>query len=188
LTPGSVSISLGSAQSFRALVSSGGHPDSGVRWSVASLSCPSGCGSIDSNGNYTAPSILPNPSLVTITATSVADSTKQASAALSIASNFDLQLTGPSTLQSGVTAALIATLTPAANSKPSGVLSWSLSGPGCTAGACGILNVVTTESSGTAEVNDTTSYTAPSSVPQPSSVTITVTPLADPRRGLKPLS
>jgi hypothetical protein len=84
LTPGSVSISLGSAQSFRALVSSGGHPDSGVRWSVASLSCPSACGSIDSNGNYTAPSILPNPSLVTITATSVADSAKQASAALSV--------------------------------------------------------------------------------------------------------
>ena len=182
LMPGSVSISLGGAQSFRASVSSSGHPDSSVRWSVSGSSCPSGCGSIDSNGNYTAPSILPNPSLVTITATSVADSTKQASAALSIASNFNLQLTGPSTLQSGVTAALIATLTPAANSKPSGVLSWSLSGPGCTAGASGILKVVTTESSGTAEVNDTASYTAPSSVPQPNSVTITVTPLADPSK------
>ena len=125
---------------------------------------------------------MPNPSLVTITATSVADSAKQASAALSVSSNFNLQLTGPSTLQSGVTAALIATLTPAANSKPSGVLSWSLSGPGCSAGACGILKVVTTESSGTAEVNDTASYTAPSSVPQPTSVTITVTPLADPSK------
>jgi hypothetical protein len=42
--------------------------------------------------------------------------------------------------------------------------------------------VVTTESSGTAEVNDTASYTAPSSVPQPTSVTITVTPLADPSK------
>ena len=182
LMPGSVSISLGGAQSFRASVSSNGHPDNTVRWSVSGLSCPSACGSIDSNGNYTAPSILPNPPLVTITATSVADSAKQASAAISVASNFNLQLTGPSTLQSGVTAALIATLTPTANSKPSGVLSWSLSGPGCSAGACGILKVVTTESSGTAEVNDTASYTAPSSVPQPNSVTITVTPLADPSK------
>jgi hypothetical protein len=71
LIPGSVSISLGDTQSFRASVSSSGHPDNTVRWSVFGLSCPSSCGSIDSNGNYTAPSILPNPPLATREGTQV---------------------------------------------------------------------------------------------------------------------
>src|SRR5208282_4835526 len=93
-----------------------------------------------------------------------------------------LQLSAPASLQPGVTAALVATMTPVAGSNPSSVLSWSLSGAGCSGSACGILTVTTTQSAGGNAVADTANYTAPATVPQPDTVTVTVTPQADPSK------
>jgi hypothetical protein len=57
----------------------------------------------------------------TLTATSVADPSKQNSAPLTITSHSTLQVAAPSSLQPGVTAAIVATLTPAPSSNPSAV-------------------------------------------------------------------
>ncbi|HEY2458463.1 MAG TPA: hypothetical protein VGI13_14260 [Candidatus Acidoferrum sp.] len=179
LAPGNSSVELGGIQSFHASIASSGRPDPTIQWSLSGGACPNSCGSIDSSGNYTAPQILPNPPFLTATATSAADPTKHVSVSLTVTSNFSLQLAGPTNLRPGITTVFVATMTPAPNSKPSSVLTWSLSGSGCNGNACGVLNVVTTQSSGATPIADTANYTAPLTVPQPDAVIVTVTPLAD---------
>src|SRR5208282_5504142 len=182
ISPGTASVELGAAQTFHASISSNGKPDPTIRWNLSGSACPSACGTVDANGNYTAPQILPGNASITVTATSAADPSKQNSASVLVTSSFTLQLSAPASLQPGVTAALVATMTPVAGSNPSSVLSWSLSGAGCSGSACGILTVTTTQSAGGNAVADTANYTAPATVPQPDTVTVTVTPQADPSK------
>jgi len=182
LSPGSTSVELGALQSFQASITSSGKPDPAIRWSLAGAACPNNCGTVDANGNYTAPAILPSAASVTLIATSVADPSKQNSAPLNITSQFTLQVAAPSSLLPGITAAIVATLTPTPSSNPSAILSWSLSGSGCSGSACGILTVITTQSAGGGAIADTTNYTAPTTPPQPNNVVITVTPQADPSK------
>ncbi len=182
LSPVSSSVELGALQSFHASIASSGKPDPTIRWSLSGPACPNNCGAIDANGNYTAPAILPSAPSVTLTATSVADPSKQNFTTVTIASHFALQLAAPSSLQPGVTAAIVATLTPVPGSNPGAVLSWSLSGSGCSGGACGILSVITTQSAGGGAIADTANYTAPATAPQPNTIVITVTPQADPSK------
>jgi hypothetical protein len=181
-SPVSSFVELGALQTFRASITSNGKPDPAIRWSLAGPACPNNCGSVDVNGNYTAPAILPTAPNVALTAASVADPSKQNSATLTISSHFTLQLAAPSSLQPGVTSAIVATLTPVPGSSPSGVLSWSLSGSGCSGSACGILSVITTQSAGGGAIADTANYTAPVAPPQPNIIVITVTPKADPSK------
>lgn len=179
ITPANASVELGATQGFHATISSGGNPDATVHWSVSGASCPSACGSVDASGNYTAPGILPSPVSATVMAQSLADPSKQASATISITSSFTLQVTAPQSVPAGGTAAIIATMTPVPGSNPSTILSWSLSGPGCSSVSCGTLNVVTTQGGGGAVASVTATYTAPSTPPNPNSVIVTVTPQAD---------
>src|SRR5208282_2875277 len=162
LAPPNASVELGATQAFHAAITSAGHPDSSVRWSLSGATCPVSCGSVDLSGNYSAPGVLPAPATATITAQSVADPSKQASAPISITSNFTLQVTAPQSVPVGGTATIVATMTPVPGSNPSTVLAWSLSGPGCSSTACGTLTVVTTQGSGGNVVADTATYTAPS--------------------------
>jgi len=182
LSPVSSSVELGALQSFHASVASSGKPDPAIRWSISGPACPNNCGAIDANGNYTAPAILPSAPSVTLTATSVADPSKQNFTAVAIASHFALQLAAPFSLQPGFTAAIVATLTPVPGSNPGAVLSWSLSGSGCSGSACGILSVITTQSAGGTAIADSANYTAPATPPQPNTIVITVTPQADPSK------
>ncbi len=182
ISPGTASVELGAAQAFRAAISSNGKPDPALRWSLSGSSCPGSCGNVDANGNYTAPQILPGNASVTLTATSAADPSKQNSANVLITSDFSMQLSAPATVQPGVTAALVATMTPVPGSNPSSTLSWSLSGAGCSGSACGILTVTTTQSAGGNAIADTANYTAPVTAPQPDTVTVSVTPQADPAK------
>ena len=182
VSPASANVELGSIQTFRASISSGGNPDTTIRWSLAGAACPAACGTIDASGNFTAPQILPNPATVTIVATSAADPSKQNSAAVTVLSDFTLQISAPASLSTGATTAIVATMTPVAGSNPSGQLSWRLSGAGCGGNACGILTVTTAQSAGGNSVADTANYTAPSNAPQPNTVVVTVTPQADPTK------
>ncbi|MGH9675761.1 MAG: hypothetical protein ACRD36_01555, partial [Candidatus Acidiferrum sp.] len=111
VAPGNAGVELGAVQGFRAPITSNGHPDTAVRWSVSGAACAPNCGSVDANGNYTAPPILPANPNVTLTAQSVADASKQASAAITITSNFTLQISAPASVPTGGTATLVATLT-----------------------------------------------------------------------------
>lgn len=52
-------------------------PSQDFVWSVAGTGCSgASCGAIDANGRYTAPATVPDPAVVTVTATSVVHSTK----------------------------------------------------------------------------------------------------------------
>jgi hypothetical protein len=182
LTPNPASVELGAKQGFTAPVTSGGHPDTAMRWSLSGAACANSCGTVDVNGNYTAPAILPATPSVMLTAQSVADPSKQISAAVTITSTFSLQLSAPSSVPAGASAALVATLTPAPGSAPSLVMAWSLSGAGCSGSSCGTLSAVTTQSVGGTAIADSVTYTAPTAAPSPNTVTVTVTPQADPSK------
>ncbi len=78
LTPGSATAELGAVQAFHAVVSSNGHPDTGVNWSLTGTPCPAFCGTVDAAGNYTAPRTLPSPATFALTAQSAADGSKTA--------------------------------------------------------------------------------------------------------------
>ena len=182
LTPNPASVELGAAQAFHSAITSAGHPDPTIRWSINGASCPAACGTVDASGNYTAPQILPSPASVTLTAQSAADPSKQVSAAITITSTFTLTLAAPANVSVSETATLIATLTPVPGSNPDDVLAWALSGTGCSGSACGTLSVITTQSVGGSPIADSAVYTAPSAAPAPNTVTVTVTPQADPTK------
>jgi hypothetical protein len=182
LAPSSATVELGATQAFHAAITSVGHPDAAVHWSIAGAACASSCGSVDATGNYTAPQILPQAASLTLTAQSSADSSKQVSAQVGITSNFSLQLSAPASVSTGASAAVVATLTPVPGSNPSGEVAWSLSGPGCSGVACGTLIPETAQSPGTGPITDSATYTAPMAAPNPNMVTITATPQADPSK------
>jgi hypothetical protein len=182
LTPNPASVELGASQAFQATVTSSGHPDTAIRWSLSGTACTSGCGTVDASGKYTAPQTLPAPASTTLTARSVADPSKQISAAVGISSSFSLQLSAPTSVPAGATVTIVATLTPVPGSNPNAALAWALSGPGCSGSSCGTLTVVTTQSTSGSPVADSATYTAPSAPPSPNTVTVTVTPQADPSK------
>jgi hypothetical protein len=182
LTPASANVELGAVQPFHATIASAGRPDAAVRWILTGATCPTACGVVDPAGNYTAPRVLPSPTTAIITAQSIADSSKQATAALTITSSFTLQLAAPQNVPAGSSTSIVATLTPVASSNPSTILSWALSGPGCSGTSCGTLSVVTTQDAGGTVTQDTATYTAPITAPSPDTITVTVTPQADPTK------
>lgn len=182
LTPNAAAVELGATTSFHAAITSSGHPDTSVRWSMSGAACPSECGTVDANGNFSAPQILPSPTTVVLTARSVADPSKRVSASVTITSNFSLQLSAPASVPPGGSATIAATLTTLPGSNPSQVLAWSLSGNGCGGATCGVLTAVTTQSAGGAVVAGSATYTAPQTAPSPNTVTVTVTPQADPSK------
>ena len=165
VAPVAVSVLLGATQTFAATVTNA--KNTSVTWSVNGIvGGTTGFGTIDANGVYTAPQILPAPARISVTATSVADPSKNSSAAVTITSSFSVTLTGPTSVNGGATVIYNASLTPAANSNPSRILIWSVSGAGCSGAACGTIS-----SSGT--------YTAPAIPPAPATIQVTATPLAD---------
>ena len=114
-----------------------------------------------------APQIFISPPVVSLTATSVADPSRSATGTVTVTSSFSLAVTGPTTLTAGGTANYTATVTPAANSNPSRVISWSVAGTGCAGAACGT-------------ISPSGSYAAPAIAPSPGTVQIVATPLANP--------
>lgn len=83
VTPGSGLIRAGNQQVFTAAVT--GTTNTGVTWSVNGIAGGNATiGTIVGNGNYLAPTNIPNPSAVTVTATSVADPTATGNAAITL--------------------------------------------------------------------------------------------------------
>jgi len=83
VSPGTVNVRAGTTQLFSATVT--GMSNSGVSWSVNGI--PGGnttIGTMIGNGNYSAPLIVPTPNTITITATSVADTTQVGTSAVTI--------------------------------------------------------------------------------------------------------
>jgi len=83
VSPSSTSDVVNQQVPFTAMVT--GTTNTAVTWEVAGmLGGNSTVGTIDANGNYTAPAVVPNPSTQVITAVSQADTTKKGTAQVQI--------------------------------------------------------------------------------------------------------
>lgn len=169
------SIDAGSTVSLTAVVSND-NANAGVKWSVTcgSAQCGSFTSSTTGSGaatKYSAPGAVPSPATVTITATSVTDSTKSVSASITIsAPSAPISVTlnsSPASLAASANTALTATVS---NDSANAGVSWTVT---CGSSQCGSFNPTTTPS-GTA-----TTYTAPAAPPTPATVTVTATSVTD---------
>ncbi len=105
ISPSAASVELGATQPFTATVNSAGNPNRSVSWVLSGSGCAgAGCGTVDSSGTYTAPGIIPAPPSVNLIAISVADSSKIATAAVNLTSNFSLSVSGPTSVNAGASA------------------------------------------------------------------------------------
>jgi hypothetical protein len=151
----------------------------GVNWSLSGAGCSgTTCGALSASSSasgavvtYTAPASVPTPALVTLTAESVADSTKLGSAAITITAPVAVSVS-PTTLSVQVSQTQSFAAAVANDSQNQGV-TWSLSGAGCSGALCGTLSAASS-ASGVA-----ITYTAPASVPAPASVTLKATSASD---------
>ena len=160
VSPGTVSLIAGATQQFTASVT--GTSSTAVTWSVSGCT-GTGCGTIDTNGLYTAPSLIPSATTVTVVATLQSETTKSGSARVS---QVPVAVDNPESsvdLNAGDSHQFTATVTGHTNTS----VTWSLST--CSLGACGTLSA-------------TGLYTAPSSVASAADVTVTVTSQADPSK------
>ncbi len=159
VTPSTTAISTGLTQQFGATVS--GSTDTGVTWSVNGIQGGgSSTGTISAVGLYTAPTSVPPGGSVTVTAQSVTDSSKSASAVVNI-------------LPAGNTVAV--SITPTSSSVTAGTtqqFSASVSGTTST-GITWQVNNVTGGNATVGTISSSGLYTAPSSVPSAGSVTVT---------------
>lgn len=162
ISPTGAALNVGATQQFTAKVT--GSSNTAVTWRVSGIGCSGTiCGTITTGGLYTAPSTVPTPSIVTVTATSAADSTKSAGATITIMEETTVTVS-PSAVSvaENKTQQFTAKVTGTANT----AVTWTLQGAGCSGSACGTIT-----SSGL--------YTAPASVPSPATVTVIATSVAD---------
>ena len=165
ISPASLSLQRGLTQQFTVSSSAGGTPT--VRWSVNGIVGGTPLvGTISPSGMYTAPSQVPNPPTVSVTATSVNDSSVTATAVVTIVNAIEVSITPQSAdLQVGKVLVLHATVSGTSNTN----VIWSVNGiPN------GNSSVGTITSSGV--------YFAPPAVPVPSTLPITATSVADPTK------
>ena len=93
VTPTAANVPANGTQRFNATVS--GTSNQTVSWTVAGTGCSGAtCGTIDATGLYVTPGVVPNPPIVTVTATSQADNTKSASAKATIVDSHNARLNG----------------------------------------------------------------------------------------------
>jgi hypothetical protein len=182
ITPTSASVITNRTQLFSGLVT--GSSNTAITWT---LTCATGvsantCGTIDATGLYTAPATIPTITssgtttiapTVTVTATAKADTTKTAAATLTIVTGISITITpNTATVGTGETFSFTATVNnPGCNNVNSAAncltVTWSLSTT--------LTGIGTVASNGA----DTGVYTAPTTVPSPSTVIITATSAAD---------
>ena len=180
VSPGTASVAVTGTQQFTATVTND-PSNKGVGWTLtqSGAPCSPGCGTISpvNTGSgaattYTAPSAVPSPVQVTVSAISVADTTKSATATATVTPPIAVSVS-PTTANVTVTASQQFTATVTNDPSNKGV-SWTLtqSGTPCSPG-CGTISPASTASS------TATTYTAPSAVPANPNVTVVATSVAN---------
>jgi hypothetical protein len=142
--------------------------NTGVTWQVNGIAGGnSAVGTISATGLYTAPTSVPSPAAVTVTAVSVADPTRSGAATLTITPPVSVSVTPSSvSVQAGIgTQTFTATV---GNTASTGV-TWQVNG-------------VTGGNSTVGTISTAGVYKAPASAPSSSAVTITAMSIADPTR------
>jgi hypothetical protein len=155
ISPATATLSAGQTRQFTATVT--GASNAAVTWSLSSAA-----GTISATGLYTAPPSVSQQQAVTVTATSVADASRSASATVNLTPSAAIAVNvSPSaaTLGAGQTRQFTATVTGANNTAVTGSLNSSIG----KVSAAGV-------------------YTAPVSVTKQQAVQVTATSIADPRR------
>src|SRR5271154_4548753 len=137
VTPPAESVTLGNMQTFVATVTN--TSNTAVTWSVNGVTGgSSAAGSITSAGMYTAPSDLPAPASVQVTATSAADPAKSATASVTIVSDIVVQIApNVAGVELGAIQAFSGSVMSAGH--PDTSLRWSVSGAACP-NACGAVD------------------------------------------------
>ncbi len=165
ISPTSASVTVGEKKQFQATV----FPetvDPRVTWRVNTIDGGNSVlGSISPNGMYTAPAVVPDPDTVSVVAVAVADTTKNASAAVKILPPPAVQVTIAPTAASVYTNGnqqFSAIVTGTTNQQ----VNWAVNGV-----AGGNATAGTISTSGL--------YTAPASVPNPATVTVAAVSKAD---------
>jgi RHS repeat-associated protein len=152
LTPQTATLYANQHQGFSATVIN--TPNTAITWSVT----PTGAGSIDASGTYTAPASISTQQNVTITAMSQADPTKAASATVTLMPPVGVSVDPSSvTLYGGGTQAFTATVMNSSNT----AVDWAVN------------------SAGVGAIDASGHYAAPSSISTQQTVTITATSQAD---------
>jgi RHS repeat-associated protein len=151
VSPATSSLNAGQTQQFTATVNDA---NTAVTWSIS----PTGAGSINSTGLYTAPATVTSPQTVTVTATSQADTSKSGSATVTLYPPVTVGVSpAAATLYGGQTQQLTATVTNTGNT----AVIWSVS------------------PAGTGTVSASGLYTAPASISSVTTVTVTATSVAN---------
>jgi hypothetical protein len=154
VAPPTVSLNGGGSKSFTATVTNATNKT--VTWSLTGL------GTLDANGAYTAPTLIPNQQTATVKATSNADPSKSGNGVITLIPIAVSVSPSSATVPTNATQQFAAAVTGTANA----AVSWNVSGTGCTGSACGT-------------INSTGLYTAPGDVPTPPTVTVTAVSAVD---------
>src|SRR5262249_46104991 len=174
-------VQVGSTQAFSAPVGNDS-ANMGVSWTLSGSGCTgAACGTVapttSASGaavTYTAPAAAPNPATVTLTATSAADSTKTATTTITLTTTPPPVAVTLSLLSANVVVGTTQAFTASVTGDPANKgVTWTVTGAGCSAATCG---TVAPTSSGSAVA---VVYSAPAAVPNPATVTLKATSVAD---------
>ena len=167
LSPASASLLLGTVQTFTALVSNA--TNSTVNWQVNGISGGNpAIGTISASGVYTSPVKLPPAGQIIVQATSVEDSSKSASAVVTVTSDITVSVSPQAMpVELGAARPFAAVVNSAGN--PDRAVNWIVSGNGCAATSCGSVDAAGT-------------YTAPQILTAPPGVLVRAVSVADPSK------
>jgi hypothetical protein len=186
ITPSATSVAVEKQITLSASVANN-EGNRGVIWRVTGADCGGvSCGKLSSffskpgvSITYTAPSNLPNPASVTLTAISVADFSKSASVTLTLTPAAGaIVATAPvtdATLTTGASQTFSASLQ---NDDQNQGVTWTLLGAPCSEHVCGTI------SSDTSASGASIIYTAPPIQPVPSAITLRATSVSDPTKSV----
>ncbi len=152
VSPTSASLTVNQTQQFTSTVT--GSSNTAVTWSTSPA-----VGTVSSTGLYTAPSTLASQQVVTVTATSIADPTKSASAAVTLVPpDFSISASpGSQSVVQGGGTSYVASISP--SNGFNAAVTFSVSG--LPAGAAGTFSPASVTGSGTTTLNVTTSGSTP---------------------------
>ncbi len=174
VAPLAQNVLLGAQQQFTATVTNA--TSTAVTWSVNGITGGnSTIGTIDVNGLYRGPAILPSPVAVTVRATSVPSPGSSGTATATVTSDVVVSITAPTqnaNVEVGAAQQILSSIASTGNGANQSV-TWSVSGVGCVGAACGTINAA----SGM--------FTAPSILPTTNptrDVTVTAVSVADPSK------
>jgi len=143
ISPTSASLNVSTARQFTATVAND-PANQGVTWRLtqSGSSCAPACGALSGQTattvTYTAPGTVPANPTVTLTATSVRDTSKSASATITVTSSGGSVSVTISPKRGGLAVAQTLAFTATVmNDVGSAGVTWSASGSGCTGSACG---------------------------------------------------